>query len=555
MRIDLKKYLFLGLKSQQEDFFKRAQAFGKIQFGDPFEPHELPEISKWVQAILILKQLPEKTASDQPISPDDVITLFQTIEKERKLLQETQECDIFGELLQLDTPLIKQFFKGKRGGENPIYIGSKGETDYFFSLSEKKMSYPSLQEIHVDLKEKEALRYSLKKHEKELEEFASSLKYMDRRLNELLNDVSLNQAQDKAFEPLQGLFAVCGWMPEGEAFITDVYRVEIKAKEDEIAPTYLKNSGYGKVGEDLVKLYDTPSSTDSDPSYWVLASFALFFAFIIGDGGYGFLYLLLFLYLKWKMKPHRLIDLGIVLSSSCLIWGFLTHSFFGISFSLESPFRSFSLLNWLALKKIEFSQMPLSKELVDDVCTSILMELSLVVGVIHLVMGMLRYAKRNPPLIGWSVFLLGLLLYMPGYLGAPSFLQYALHFGSLEEAGLSMILAGSLIALLLSLLKHKWLGLLEVMNVIQIFSDILSYLRLYALVFAGAIMSITINQAAQMAPWFLGFFLLIIGHSVNMVLGIMGGVIHGLRLNFLEWYHYSFEGGGKEFNPLKLFKE
>jgi V/A-type H+-transporting ATPase subunit I len=31
----------------------------------------------------------------------------------------------------------------------------------------------------------------------------------------------------------------------------------------------------------------------------------------------------------------------------------------------------------------------------------------------------------------------------------------------------------------------------------------------------------------------------------------MGGVIHGLRLNFLEWYHYSFEGGGKRFNPLK----
>jgi len=34
----------------------------------------------------------------------------------------------------------------------------------------------------------------------------------------------------------------------------------------------------------------------------------------------------------------------------------------------------------------------------------------------------------------------------------------------------------------------------------------------------------------------------------------MGGVIHGLRLNFIEWYHYSFDGDGKLFDPLKLLK-
>jgi V/A-type H+-transporting ATPase subunit I len=48
--------------------------------------------------------------------------------------------------------------------------------------------------------------------------------------------------------------------------------------------------------------------------------------------------------------------------------------------------------------------------------------------------------------------------------------------------------------------------------------------------------------------------LVLIAHFINLVLGTMGGVIHGLRLNFLEWYHYSFEGGGKKFQPLKLLK-
>ena len=39
--------------------------------------------------------------------------------------------------------------------------------------------------------------------------------------------------------------------------------------------------------------------------------------------------------------------------------------------------------------------------------------------------------------------------------------------------------------------------------------------------------------------------------TINIALGIMSGVIHGLRLNFIEWYHYSYTGGGKLFNPLK----
>ena len=53
----------------------------------------------------------------------------------------------------------------------------------------------------------------------------------------------------------------------------------------------------------------------------------------------------------------------------------------------------------------------------------------------------------------------------------------------------------------------------------------------------------------------LGFILIILGHAINILLAIMGGVIHGLRLNFIEWYHYSFEGDGRLFSPLKLFKQ
>ena len=87
---------------------------------------------------------------------------------------------------------------------------------------------------------------------------------------------------------------------------------------------------------------------------------------------------------------------------------------------------------------------------------------------------------------------------------------------------------------------------------IQIFADILSYLRLYALGLAGALVNSDHQRSCRFSSFCLRRFnCTALGHCVNIVLGIMGGVIHGLRLNFLEWYHYCFEGGGKMFNPLK----
>ncbi|MFN4174692.1 MAG: V-type ATP synthase subunit I, partial [Parachlamydiaceae bacterium] len=104
----------------------------------------------------------------------------------------------------------------------------------------------------------------------------------------------------------------------------------------------------------------------------------------------------------------------------------------------------------------------------------------------------------------------------------------------------------------MAIYKHGITGIFEIMSGIGIFSDALSYLRLYALALAGSIVSATINQASQDLPLIFAILLIGIAHLINMGLGIMGGVIHGLRLNFLEWYHYSFEGGGKKFKPLAL---
>lgn len=559
MRIDLKKFLFLGLKKDQDAFFKKAQSLGIIQFVGSLDPSENLEAAKVLEALQILKSFPSQEISEKSIDPSQVILLKQKWDTCESRLQEMREIEIFGDLLELKTPLIIQFFKGPKGSQGPVYVSSQGDFDYFVSLSDKEETFTHLVEIKVNLAEREPLIREREQLKEQLTALSASRKVLEKEFIALVNQSDLKKNEDLSKEPIEGLFSVIGWVPAHEVnkLEFDLYIEELPLGESDSPPTLLENEGLGKVGEDLIDIYDTPSHQDKDPSYWVLGSFALFFAFIIGDAGYGFLYLLLFAFLKWKYPDQRIVNLGLILSGSCVLWGIGTHSFFGISIPLESYLRSLSLLHYLSIRKIEFIQDKITPELVDVVAGQILLELSLVIGVFHVMLGMIRYLGRNLAHLGWIIFLIGMLFYIPSYLGTVSFLNYVFHLDSslLADIGLKMIYAGCSLAVFLAIIKHKWHGFLEIMNVIQVFGDVLSYLRLYALVFAGAIMSITLNQTIAQVPWFIGIILAFVGHAINMVLGIMGGVIHGLRLNFLEWYHYSFEGGGKKFKPLKLFKE
>ena len=123
------------------------------------------------------------------------------------------------------------------------------------------------------------------------------------------------------------------------------------------------------------------------------------------------------------------------------------------------------------------------------------------------------------------------------------------------KIGEQLVYGGIGIAVLTAFIQRKWAGAHEIMNVVQIFADVLSYLRLYALALASMIMAATFNDIGVAIGLVIGFAMIIFGHAINLLLATMGGVIHSLRLNFLEWYHYCFEGGGKRFNPLRLLKK
>ena len=80
----------------------------------------------------------------------------------------------------------------------------------------------------------------------------------------------------------------------------NIWIEEIDIEARDIHPNKPPERRAARIGEDLVHIYDTPSSTDKDPSLLVLIFFALFFSMIIGDAGYGLVFLLMALYIRYK---------------------------------------------------------------------------------------------------------------------------------------------------------------------------------------------------------------------------------------------------------------
>ena len=108
------------------------------------------------------------------------------------------------------------------------------------------------------------------------------------------------------------VFAIEAWVPSSRvkgllALLSglSVYCEQIAIEHHDRVPTCMENSGAAKIGEDLVHIYDTPSTNDKDPSSWVLVFFSIFFAMIVADAGYGLIYLALGMLLEMEVSPDR----------------------------------------------------------------------------------------------------------------------------------------------------------------------------------------------------------------------------------------------------------
>ncbi|NGX39315.1 MAG: hypothetical protein KR126chlam1_00641 [Chlamydiae bacterium] len=638
MIINLKKYLFIGVKEDLADFFIRAQDEGFIEFisDEKKKRKELPEpVKRMADAIKILRKQPVKEpyrkggdAAYAEEVTNQVLSLQQEIEKleeEKRFLEaEISRVAPFGDFSMGDIAFLEkngkkkiQFYCVKTSKAHEVdveapllYVGTDYDLDYYIGIHKRLTTYPGMIEMQVEKTAKELKNHllfveeTLHQVEAELKGFAGHIEFLRDALLDGLDIHMLEKTQREVDYPIEGsVFSIEGWVPENQV---DKLRPLIEGKalffepiateEEDKVPTYMENENTNQIGEDLVRIYDIPASTDKDPSGWVIWAFALFFALIIADGGYGMLFLGLAFFLKKKFPNikaggKRLLKLFFILASSCIVWGVLTTSFFGIQFSPKDSISKFSILNHIAEKKADFhkdkndkvykfwekkypaiakAKTPIEAfsiakvkkgkvtyyEMLDDFSDNILLEFSLLIGVIHISLSLLRYARRNWANIGWVAFAIGGYLYFPVTLKATSMVEFLgwIPKDMAATIGIQLLYGGMGTAVVLALFQRKLKGLGEITQVIQIFADILSYLRLYALALASTIMARTFNEMGANIGLVIGSVVIIAGHSINLLLGTMGGVIHGLRLNFIEWYHYSFEGEGRLFNPLRKLK-
>ena len=192
-----------------------------------------------------------------------------------------------------------------------------------------------------------------------------------------------------------------------------------------------------------------------------------------------------------------------------------------------------------------------------DLYDGIFLEISLLIGILHLSISFIRNLYRNWSGFGWMCTMYGGFLYFPKVLDSYSILVYT---GVIERnlsyvIGEQLLYGGLILAVLLSIIQSKSLsGITALFSAIEVFSDVLSYLRLYALGLASMVLASTFNEMGVSVGLMFGWIIILLGHCINITLGVMAGVIHGLRLNFLEWYHHCYEGEGKKFSPLRLLK-
>jgi len=188
-----------------------------------------------------------------------------------------------------------------------------------------------------------------------------------------------------------------------------------------------------------------------------------------------------------------------------------------------------------------------------------MMTLTVLIGAAHVILANLRDSLRLGPSpaalapLGWIIVVHGGLL-----------LGSQLVFEALPAwPGLSALAVGLLLVLCFSgygegFVRRSLKGVIALTRITKAFGDVLSYLRLFALGLASASLAVAFNDmAAEVRESFAGLGLLlallvlVFGHALNFVLAIASGVIHGLRLNFIEFFDWGVQEEG---NPFRAFR-
>jgi len=342
-----------------------------------------------------------------------------------------------------------------------------------------------------------------------------------------------------------GLAKANGW-----AFISD------DPAEEDAVPTAMRHNRFVQLLTPLTDFLGTvPGYREPDISLWFLLFFGIFFAMIFGDAGYGGILVILSLIgivkAKAKEQPAPLaMQMFLYLGVLTVIWGTATCNWFGISVEYIPA--------WLK----NLSVPAISNVTEESIRNANLMQFCFTLGLIQLTIGHIISIVRNirspqilghigsiAMLCGMYVVVLSLVVSAERYqINQPVMIAvgggFALNFiFSNYQTGIGQSIVDSLKNIITMFL-----------GVVNVFADIMSYIRLWAVGLAGSAISATVNQMAGPALGsfliFLGVLLLFFGHGLNYIMNVLSVIVHGVRLNTLEFSnHVGLTWAGFKYEP------
>lgn len=316
--------------------------------------------------------------------------------------------------------------------------------------------------------------------------------------------------------------------------------------EDNV-PVLIRNPAWIAIIRPIFKFLEIlPGYRELDISLLFLIFFSIFFGVLIGDAGYGLVYILITFLLQRKARKKKL-DTGnffifYILSFCAIIWGVLTGTFFGQEWVLKAGYK------------------PLAPALTDE---KGLQRFCFFLGALHLSIAHgWRLVLKAPSFsalgdlgwvcVLWSVFFIAKTLILGD--AFPSFCIWLLISG----VTLVIIFTNPRKNILKS--AEEWVAWLVTLplSFMSNFADVVSYIRLFAVGMAGVAIADAFNAMAAMIGKgnmfmiMLAAVIALIGNALGVVLGPVSVLVHGVRLNLLEFSgHMGLSWSGSPYKPLK----
>lgn len=587
MIVKMTKYAFLVHDKEFESFLRDIQEIGVLDITQEKtalsnEEKELLELRNRMNAVYKALTLRKVEDVENSLDAMSILLRYEEIAKEnelldnqlRKLGKELVELQPWGdfdptqieELASLKGISLRYFtvpskkYQDEWELQYPLYKVNEdmGQT-YFVLVSEGSSASFNLSanEVRVPQKSLSKLKESIdeltsrkKELTNELDELAKGRGALTRFTNELSDKLSFGSILSRTKREVGGSVALMfGFAPanavdELNAYLSANSAIYIAedAKEEDNPPIKLKNNSFAKLFEPIGELYIPPKYSELDLTPLFAPFFMLFFGLCMNDIGYGIVFVVAGFILRAipkfaSFKPYILLVQWLGLGT--ILMGFISGSIFGTE-----------MREWEILPE-NIRHLFLN--------TDNMMIFAVLIGFVQIIFGLVVKAINRARQHGWVagigpfgwIFILGglAMLALPQTKGIALYTVYV---------GIGIILFfghphGNIFGRL-------GMGLVELYEITGFFGDLLSYIRLFALGIAGAILGMVVNKIASLAigtlPYGIDYvifgIIIVLGHTANIALSSLGSFVHPMRLTFVEFYKNSgFSGGGKFYAPFK----